>query len=127
MQIEHVACFRLFDPKVSEGSLPTLLLVVRLESSNVDPFKDIGTTLDHCSSIGVDFNDCARSNGCGSEFALDLFVNDNHLISRLTVFTKATQIVAQQVLINLELSSLLWSLQVCNQRHREEHASMECE
>ena len=93
MWIEHVLNMWLVCLQRKSSNLE--LLVARLESSDVDSLKDIGATLDCCSSIGVDFNDGMRANGCRSEFSFDLFVNDNHLISRLTVFVKTTQIVAQ--------------------------------
>ena len=104
----------------------TLSLAARLEAPDVNPFKDIRASLNHCCSIGVDFSDCMRSNGCGTKFVLDSFVNDNNLISWLAVLAKAMHVLLQQGLINFELSSLLQSLQICNQWNRKECVSLEC-
>ena len=97
---------------------------IRLESTDLDPFKDIGATLNGNSSIHMDLGDSERSIGSSSHLGWIVSEKED-FITDVVVLVASAAVFKGIVSISNGLAALVDSIEVDNDGEIEEHVAAE--
>ena len=98
--------------------------MIRLDTSEINPFNDMLIAKERYSTIGVDLSDGKWAN-CSGTKRISLVVEDHDLITNVVVMVFTTLVFSERILINNRLAFGSEEFDISDDRNWKEHITME--